>query len=83
MNENEISLTHLTHLKRNETAEIISVLGGTNANKRLSDLGLIHGTKVKLLRKAPYKGPIEIQFRSTRLILGYGLASKIQVKKSL
>ena len=83
MNEHNISLMHLTNLQANETAEIVSILGGRNASKRLSDLGLIHGTKIKLLRKAPYGGPIEIQFRGTRLMIGYGLANKIQVKRIL
>lgn len=72
---------YLIKLKPNENAEVVSILGGKGSSKRLFDLGLTHGTKIKLLRKALGRGPVEIQFRGSRLVIGYGLASKIQVKK--
>ena len=72
---NEISLIKL---REGEVAEIISVIGGRMATKRLADLGLILGTKIKVLRKAPW-GPVEIEVRGSRLVLGRGLASKILV----
>ena len=68
-------------LKENEEAEIISIIGGQMANKRLADLGLTPGTKIKVLRKAPLFGPIEIEVRGSELALGRGLASKILVKR--
>jgi len=71
----------LVNLKEGEGAEIISVLGGQMANKRLADLGLTPGTKIKVLRKAPFFGPIEIEVRGSKLALGRGIASKILVKK--
>lgn len=70
----------LINLKPSEIAEIISVAGGWMATKRLADLGLTPGTKVKILRKAPFWGPIEIEVRGSKLVLGRGLASKIIVK---
>lgn len=78
MNNHTISLIKL---KPNENAEVVSILGGKGASKRLFDLGLTYGTKIKTLRKALGRGPVEIEFRGTRLVIGYGLASKIQVKK--
>ena len=74
---NEISLNKL---REGKVAEIISVIGGRMVTKRLVDLGLIPGTKIKVLRKAPLWGPVEIEVRGSRLVLGRGLASKILVK---
>jgi len=74
---NEISLNKL---REGKVAEIISVIGGRMVTKRLVDLGLIPGTKIKVLRKAPLWGPVEIEARGSRLVLGRGLASKILVK---
>jgi Fe2+ transport system protein FeoA len=68
-------------LRENQEAEIISIIGGRMANKRLADLGLTSGTKVRVLRKAPFFGPIEIEVRGSELVLGRGLASKILVKR--
>ncbi len=71
----------LINLKPDEDAEIISILGGQMVNKRLSDLGLTPETKIRVLRRAPFWGPIEIEDRGSRLVLGRGLASKILVKR--
>jgi len=71
----------LINLKPNEDAELISILGGQTINKRLADLGLTPGTRIKVLRKAPFFGPIEIEVRGSKLVLGRGVASKILVKK--
>ena len=71
----------LINIKSGEDAEIISILGGQMVNKRLSDLGLTPGTKIKVLRRAPFRGPIEIEVRGSKLVLGRGLASKILVKR--
>ena len=72
--------TTLIKLKEGQVAEIVSVAGGWRATQRLADLGLILGTKIKVLRKAPLRGPVEIEVRGSRLVLGRGLASKILVK---
>lgn len=49
--------------------------------KRLADLGLIPQTVIKVVRRGLGHGPIEIQFRNNNIVVGYGLASKIKVKK--
>jgi len=71
----------LINLKPDEDAELISILGGQMVTKRLADLGLTPGTKIRVLRKAPFFGPIEIEVRGSALVLGRGIASKILVKK--
>jgi len=77
MGVNNISLIKL---KEGDKAQIVSIIGGKQAIKRLADLGLTSGTRVKLLRKAPLFGPIEIKVRGSKLVLGRGLAIKILVK---
>jgi len=71
----------LINLKPDKDAELISILGGQMVTKRLADLGLTPGTKIKVLRKAPFFGPVEIEVRRSKLVLGRGIASKILVKK--
>ena len=47
--------------------------------KRLTDLGLTPGTKVTVVKSAPFKGPLEVRVRGSRLALGRGMASRILV----
>jgi DtxR family Mn-dependent transcriptional regulator len=70
----------LTDLEPGQKGEIVSVMGGFMAVKRLADLGLTSGTKIKVIKKAPFSGPVKIEVRGSRLVLGRGLASKILVK---
>ena len=68
----------LSQLKEGQEATIIAVTAGWRATKRLSDLGMVPQTRVKVLRKA-ILGPIEIEVRGSRFALGKGLASKVLV----
>jgi Fe2+ transport system protein FeoA len=47
--------------------------------KRLSDLGLTPGTKITVVKSAPFNGPLEVCVRGSRLALGRGMASRILV----
>jgi Fe2+ transport system protein FeoA len=47
--------------------------------KRLSDLGLTPGTKVTVVKSAPFHGPLEVSVRGSRLAIGRGMASRILV----
>jgi Fe2+ transport system protein FeoA len=69
----------LIEAEEGKEIEIISIEAGLQATKRLSDLGLTPKTKIKILRKA-ISGPIEIELRGSKLVLGRGLASKIFIK---
>jgi Fe2+ transport system protein FeoA len=70
----------LTDLKEGEEAAIVSILGGRAASKRLADLGLTPGTQIKILRNALFGGPMELELRGSKLVLGRGIAAKVVVK---
>ncbi len=74
-----IGATCLLDLEAGQEAKIISITKGTAATKRLSDLGLTPKTKVKVLKKALFCGPLEIEVRGSKLVLGRGVASKVLV----
>ena len=48
--------------------------------KRLVDMGLTPGTKVTVVRLAPFHGPFEILVRGSRLALGRAMAERIFVE---
>jgi ferrous iron transport protein A len=48
--------------------------------KRLMDMGLTPGTKVTVVKSAPFHGPFEVLVRGSRLALGRGMAERIRVE---
>jgi Fe2+ transport system protein FeoA len=48
--------------------------------KRLMDMGLTSGTKVTVLKAAPFHGPLEVNARGARLVLGRGMAERVFVE---
>ena len=73
-------LTQLSHLKPGEEGDVAFIRGGSNACQRLLDMGLTKGTNVKVLKAAPFNGPIEVSVRGTSLALGRGLASRVFIQ---
>jgi len=78
----------LTALKAGETATVVSIdtFSGKGCGKRcgfekrLMDMGLTPGTKVTVVKSAPFHGPIEILVRGSRLVLGRGVAERVLVE---
>jgi len=79
----------LTALKDGETAILTSIKAGHGRGqgrgwgfeKRLMDMGLTPGTKVTVVKSAPFHGPLEILVRGSRLALGRGMAERIFVER--
>ncbi|MEM1753561.1 MAG: FeoA family protein [Candidatus Methanomethylicaceae archaeon] len=70
----------LIELPEGAEGEVVLIVGGRGVIMRLCSLGITPGTKIKILRKAPIGGPLEIEVRGTRVAIGRGIASKILVK---
>ncbi|MDY0098108.1 MAG: FeoA family protein [Bacteroidales bacterium] len=69
----------LNELEDGQTGVIVSVLGGRMLAKRLADLGLTTGTEIRVIRRILFSGPVQVEVRGSRLVLGHGLAFKIMV----
>ncbi len=53
---------------------------GWGFKKRLMDMGLTPGTRVTVVKSAPFHGPLEVSVRGSRLALGRGMAERIFVE---
>lgn len=71
----------LTELKRGEVGEVSFIVAGRGLLARLAALGIVPKVKVTVIRAAPLRGPIEVSLRGVSVILGYGVASKIYVRR--
>ena len=57
-----------------------SVVAGYGVARRLADMGITPGTVVRVVRRNAFMGPIEVEVRGTRLLLGRGVAAKVLVE---
>ena len=74
--------TYLTECESGEEVIVLSVNAGYRAKIRLANLGIVPGVKIKKMKNAPFRGPIEIKVKGSSLVLGRGLASRIIVSRN-
>ncbi len=71
----------LEDMKCGDTATVVRVTGSGQLRKRVLDLGLTRGAKVKLVRVAPLGDPIEIELRGYRLTVRKAEASIVELEE--
>jgi len=71
----------LLKLGRNHTATISKLADETSVDSRLNSLGFQVGKKIRLLRTAPFHGPLLIEDVEcgSKIMIGRDIASKIEV----
>ncbi len=70
----------LSSLSPGETAVIQTFNTDLNLQSRLVEMGILHGVEIRLIKKAPFKGPIEFKIRSYEVSLRYGDAEQVLVR---
>jgi len=73
-------LVSLVELGVGETGKVVSAGGGGRAARRLEDMGLTPGAPVRVMRAAPFSGPVEVCIRDSCLVIGRGMAAKVMVE---
>ncbi len=77
----EKGIIPVTDLEPDGEAEIAFIRGNQKVVQRLCDLGLTLKTRVKLVRKAPRHGPVELLVRRTTLAIASDIADNIFVTR--
>ncbi len=70
----------LSELEPGERGKVTAVEGDADAVRRLMDLGLIRGTTLELVRRAPLGDPMEVRLRGFMLTLRRSEAEHITVE---
>ena len=73
-------LIPLAMVSPGEEVQVVNVRAGFGLCRRLADMGLIPGVAIRVLN-SQMPGPIIIDLRGSRLILGHGIAQRILVRK--
>ena len=71
----------ISRLKEDEEGTVEFIRGDNKVLRRLLDMGLTPGTRVRVSRVAPLKGPVEVDVRGSHLALGEQVAGNIFVSR--
>ena len=63
-----------------EVVEVVDVRAGWGLRRRLADMGLTPGVVIRVMN-SQMPGPIVIDLRGSRLVLGQGMTQRILVRK--
>jgi len=69
----------LAMVSSGEVVTMVSTRAGWGLTRRLADMGLVPGTKLRVINNQ-MPGPLIIDLRGSRLVLGHGIAQKILVE---
>jgi len=63
-----------------EEVMVVDIRAGRGLVRRLADMGLTPGTTIRVINNQ-MPGPILIDLRGSRLMLGFGVAQKVMVER--
>ena len=72
--------TTLRHLQPGQKATVVKVNTGGELGRRIRDMGLVPGTPIRVIGRAPLKDPVEIKLRGYNLTLRNNEADYILVE---
>lgn len=70
----------LLHTPVDKTILIKSFEGGANISNKLRQYGIFVGDRVRVLRLAPFSGPVLVEVNGREIALGRGIAARIMVE---
>lgn len=60
---------------------VLSISGGGGLDIKLRSIGLLPGDYARVIRQAPFGGPILLEVNGREIALGQGVAKKIEVEE--
>ena len=71
----------IRHLQLHEKAHIVSISASGELGRRIRDMGLVTGTEIEIVGRAPLKDPVAVRLRGFTLTLRNNEADHITVEK--
>ncbi len=70
----------LSELQAGESGRVAGIAGDAAAVRRLMDMGMVRGTRVEVIRRAPLGDPLEVRLRGFMLTLRRAEAEHITLE---
>ena len=71
---------NLLNVNNGRWVRVINFRGGRGMQRRLTQHGFLPGNKVRIIRTAPFHGPLILDVEGREIVLGRGVASHIIVE---
>ena len=65
-------MINLLQVNNGNWVRVIKVAGGMGMERRLAQLGFLPGNKVRIIRSAPFHGPLLLDVEGREIVLGRG-----------
>ncbi len=75
-----MALVCLRHMKKNQRGEIVNIKADGELGRRIRDMGLVPGTKVMIMGRAPLFDPVALRVMGFTLTLRNNEADYIEVE---
>ena len=72
--------TSLVQMKGNSKGRVAEILGGSNLQSKLMNLGVYKGKEITKLSHIGLKGPVVIKSGRTILALGHSIAGRVIIE---
>jgi len=69
----------LTMIETGKRVRLVSINAGRGLQARLADLGLVPGVEIDIINNT-FRGPFILGVKGSRVVIGRGMASKMQVE---
>jgi ferrous iron transport protein A len=69
-------MTPLTSVRADKSAVVKELQGGRGFVERLASMGILPGTEIKIIKSG---GPVILNVRNHRVVVGHGMAERILV----
>jgi len=70
----------LLNVENGKWVEVKNFRGGPGMQRRLAQLGFLPGNKVRVIRSAPFHGPLLLEVEGREIVLGRGVCAHIIVE---
>ncbi|MCD6356639.1 MAG: ferrous iron transport protein A [Anaerolineaceae bacterium] len=71
---------NLLRVKNGKWVRVVNFRGGRGMQRRLMQLGFLPGNKIRIIRTAPFRGPLLLEIEGREIVLGRGVASHVMVE---
>ncbi len=74
-------MKNLLDVQSHKALKISQIDGGQHVRRKLSIMGIGVDSTIKVIRNAPFSGPLLIEHAGSQTAIGRGIAAKIQVEE--
>lgn len=71
---------NLLEINNGKWVKVVGLAGGRGMDRRLAQLGFLPGNKIRIIRSAPFHGPLLLDVEGREIVLGKRVAAKIIVE---